>query len=613
MKGKVRLLLGPVMVPLLVAVFFFGGATQSASPASPIKNKVWQAQLNAELGRGTLPHAKVQHLSSGVMYDVLQAAGILDARSLGAPKPPALPDLGKAGTRGCPHTFLGGIGADDVRVNQDCSLRRQAEEVIAVNPTNNKNLIAGQNDSRLGFNQCGIDWSNDGGVTWGDMNPPFHQQLLANGHNLDFCSDPTGVFDTQGNAYFAGLGLSIEGLESAILVARSDAGIDGAFYHIPDTSDPWHQYKNTPLGVVTDEFDETGCSTNDKELMAVDGHIGSPKQDYLYMAWARFDFCTGFGVGAHSPMYFSQSSDGGVTWSTPLEISGSNPTYCTDFSAEQDPNACDQDQGAHPVVGPDGTVYVAFGNGNTPTFGFNQHMVVACAPGNDCSQQSGWSDPMYITDDVGTQPVENNGTNGVSGCPAGRQCLPPNGYRLDDFVHGSLSIDNSGNLYFAWDDFRNGTAPCDTLDYDTATPPCNNDVFYSYSTNGGASWQGPYIITGNAGVTAQWMPWSGVGPQGNNLYIAYYSREFGNCEFDGCNDIVLAKIDHPRSSKIITYTRLTTTSMPNLVIANNPVQAGFLGDYMWVAVDAHSRPYVVWADTRSRGGHIVEEDIRFAS
>ena len=57
---------------------------------------------------------------------------------------------------------------DELRVNQDCSLRRQAEEVIAVNPRDADNLIAGQNDSRVGFNHCGYDYSLDGGRTWGD-------------------------------------------------------------------------------------------------------------------------------------------------------------------------------------------------------------------------------------------------------------------------------------------------------------------------------------------------------------------------------------------------------------------------------------------------------------
>ena len=52
--------------------------------------------------------------------------------------------------------------------------------------------------------------------------------------------------------------------------------------------------------------------------------------------------------------------------------------------------------------------------------------------------------------------------------------------------------------------------------------------------------------------------------------------------------------------------------MPNLVIANNPIQAGFLGDYIWVTVDRKGLPYVVWADTRGRGG-TTEEDVYFGT
>ena len=51
--------------------------------------------------------------------------------------------------------------------------------------------------------------------------------------------------------------------------------------------------------------------------------------------------------------------------------------------------------------------------------------------------------------------------------------------------------------------------------------------------------------------------------------------------------------------------------MPNLVVANDPIEAGFLGDYMWLTVDARGRPNIVWADTRGSNG-TVEEDIYFA-
>ena len=612
MTGKIRLVLGPATIMTLVMLFVVAGQPQSAVPTGIIKNKVILRELAFQSGKAKRPQWE-QKVSSGTMYNYLLAAGVINKQVQSAPNP-AKVNVGTTNTQGCSKTFHGGAKGVNVRVNQDCSLRRQAEEAIAVNPTNQNNLIAGQNDSRIGFNHCGFDFSFDGGTHWGDGVYPFFQVLLGNGHTGDFCSDPTVAFDSKGNGFLGGLSLSIDGLDSAVLVARSDAGIGGAFWHNPDQSDPFHQYETSPLGTVSEEFDPSGCTTNDKELMTADAHVSSPKADNVYMTWTRFDFCTGQGVGAHSPIDFSQSTDGGFTWSTPIEISGSNKTYCTDFSGESDPNACDQDQGSQPVVGPDGTVYVAFGNGNTPTPGINQHMVVSCAAGNDCSQQSSWSGPSFITDDFGTQPTENNGTNGVTGCPSGRQCLPPNGYRLDDFVHGSLSLDNAGRLYFAWDDFRNGGAPCDTGDYDTASPPCNNDVFYAYSVNGGANWTAPILVSGNGGETAQWMPWSAVGPQGSSLWVGYYSREFGNCEFTGCNDIVLAKVANPRGSKTISYQRLTSSSMPNLVIANNPVQAGFLGDYMWVTVNNSGKPFVVWADTRGTGRPgVVEEDIYFAS
>jgi len=114
------------------------------------------------------------------------------------------------------------------------------------------------------------------------------------------------------------------------------------------------------------------------------------------------------------------------------------------------------------------------------------------------------------------------------------------------------------------------------------------------------------------GATAQWQPGSSITPNGGALWIGYYDRSYGTCESTGCNDITLAKVSNPGGSPSISYRRLTTASMPNLVPANNPIQAGFLGDYMWVAVDSTGKPYVVWADTRGLR-NTVEEDIYFAS
>jgi hypothetical protein len=172
----------------------------------------------------------------------------------------------------------------------------------------------------------------------------------------------------------------------------------------------------------------------------------------------------------------------------------------------------------------------------------------------------------------------------------------------------------SPQLYAVWSDFRNGGPPCETGDVTTSTPPCNNDVFYAFSRNGGATWSDVTNVAPSSrfGPTAQWQPGRAVTRDGEVLWVAYYDRSHGDCEFTGCNDITLAKITRPSSqSPSIKYTRLTTASMPNLVPVNNPLESGFLGDYIWLAVDGEGRPHVVWADTRGRNG-AVETDIYFA-
>jgi len=183
---------------------------------------------------------------------------------------------------------------------------------------------------------------------------------------------------------------------------------------------------------------------------------------------------------------------------------------------------------------------------------------------------------------------------------------------MDDFVEGSISADASGNLYDVWADGRNLGSNCQG-DYALATSPCNNDVFYSFSTDGGATWSSAIDVTPSSvdGDTAQWMPWGAVAPDGKSLFIGYYDRSYGSCEANGCNDITLATVHNPTGAASITYRRITTASMPNLVVANNPYQAGFLGDYMWVTTDVNGKPYVVWGDTRGRG-HAVEENIYFS-
>ena len=577
--------------------------------SAPPANNVLTRGLAIEMGQ-VQPRLGEQKLSSGVIYTLLQSSGELDRRAGQAPSalralsaPIPLPSPGSE-TGGCKNRFVG-AGVANTRINQDCSLRRQAEEMVVVNPTNPSNLIAGQNDSRIGFNHCGYDWSFDRGETWGDMVPPFYQFILKDGHTADACSDPTATFDADGNAYIGGILFDINSGANGFVVAKSNAPIGGAFYHAPNAALPFQLYRNSPLGVVASDDGTTYAS--DKEFIIADASVSSPKKNNVYATWTLFG-------PTNSPIYFSQSSDGGATWSARIEISGANAAICQVGSGEPNANACDQDQGSDPIVGRDGTIYVSFNNSNDPDVanGIGQQLIVKCTANADCSNAANWSSPVKIAADVATQPI---GPSAVTGCSIRRQCLPPNGYRMNDF--GALSVDNSGILYFVWSDFRNGgSAACPALgNAATISGGCDNDVFYSISTDGGAHWSAPIDVTPKSrfGVTAQWQAWGAVTPNGETLFVGYYDRSYGNCETSGCNDITLARVRNPASARPgMSYKRLTTSSMPNLVPANNPIEAGFLGDYMWLTTDVFGHPYVVWADTRGLGG-TVEEDVYFAA
>jgi len=213
---------------------------------------------------------------------------------------------------------------------------------------------------------------------------------------------------------------------------------------------------------------------------------------------------------------------------------------------------------------------------------------------------------------ISTHPV---GPPSQNGCP-NRQCLPPNGYRAPDETTVTTSVDRNGKLFVSWADHRNNTNPnCELGAPGGGSPPCDHDIHYAYSTNGGSTWSATKTITPRSrlGETAQWQPWSEVTNDGSRLWVAFYDRHYGNCETTGCNDITAAEIRNPATpNPTIDYTRVTTASMPNLTPANNPVQAGFLGDYMWLDTDSHGDAHIVWADTRPIRGTSPEEDVYYA-
>jgi hypothetical protein len=586
-------------------------------------NRALHMALNAENGVAPprLPNGNFVSFPSGAYVHSAMEQIALQQGQASAPAAATAPTIG---TSGCPNVFSAPGIPDNVRANQDCGYRFQSEEWVAVSPSRPNNVVVSQNDSSLSGNHTGVEYSIDGGRHFGDSKLPSGRITIpgvtGGEWSFDFFSDPVHAFDSHGSLYYSTLGADFaqDGF-GGLFVWKSNACLKGSALHTPGSGScaPFSPPTSATAVPVRTNFDNPGLS-DDKELLAVDTSPTSPNNGNVYITWTIFNFTCGPSHDSFcdAPIFFSRSTNGGQSWSDATEISGANPDLCAfgdTFDPSQPPDACNNDQFSQPVVGPDGTIYVFFMNFNTNKRSFqspgglvNQILMVKSTDGGNT-----WTDPSRVTKDIGTEPYSLPNHH-INSCDLFRQCLPPNGYRMSDYP--TAGINDSGKLAVFWSDFRNG-GPC-AKDTDPGlrglpVQPCDNlntDILARVSTDGGGKWSGVRNVTGNAGVSAQWQPWGAVAPDGS-LDVAYYDRQYGNCESSGCNDITLGTSqDNGRSWG---FRRITTSSMPNAKCSVIPTECGFLGDYMGLAVGG-GKVHMAWGDTRGQNG-TVEEDVYHAS
>jgi hypothetical protein len=587
------------VVAALAAVLLVGGASGGKGPHDAIKDAVTGTTKAAVIkttvkkdGQTTTITKTLPSFSSGTLasakeameLDRGEAADVNGSVDLGSV------DLGTAdGTVGCSKRSKG-----NVRVNQDCSFRRQAEEEIAANPVDSKNLIAGQNDSRLGLNQCGIDWTTDGGKHWGDMIPPFRSHINGpvaghtvaggegTGHTYDAGADPTVAFDADGRAFFSCLVFDINSNASGIYVTMSPKGAKGAFYYNVPTS-------GATFMAVEDNLGQTAAGdyvSHDKQFIAADTYSSSPNKNNVYVTWTALHF-NDSGDFTQSPIFGSMSTDHAQTWSPPEQISGTSATLCffgDFFSSAYGAHSCNFDQGSDPVVLPNGDLVVPFSNNNTQVAD-NQQLSVHCHPTGSSTAGTAHLNcgtPVKVGDDVSsTAPF----------CPAlGRQCIVGPEIRTNDFPRTAVNT-QTGTVYATWQDYRNG----------------EYDIQLTRSTDGGLTWAAPVTVNPDTGLD-HYMPAVDVSNDGKKELVAvsYYRSETGPLG-GGMSDYVLAGGQwgsSPFDFKVVS------PSFP----PPDGIQAGFNGDYSGLVVvkkDAHP----IWSDTRNvdpftpANGVVTDEDI----
>lgn len=524
-----------------------------------------------------------------------------------------------ADTLGCSERL--GTHDGNTRVNQDCSFRRQAEEKIIFNPASHNNLLAGQNDSRAGFNQCGISWSTDGGQTWGDMLPPFRQRLnnpaglepipsdpnrhtILGGpgtlHTYDFASDPGPAFDSQGRGFFSCVALDVNSNASMLYVVQSPLGAQGSFFLNIDSA-------GRSFIVVEDNNPNV---SHDKPFTAADIFPSSPNRDNVYATWTVFRFgCGANGGYCSSPIFGSMSTDHGVHWSTPEEISGNSAALCffgNAFDPTRSVSDCDFDQGSDPVVLPNGDVAVVFNNGNTAANNPNaQQLAVHCKPSGSSpagTAHLNCGTPAKVGDDIAV---------GEPACDFGRgpeECVPGPWIRTNDFPRIAVNR-QTGRLFAVWQDYRRQEF----------------DIQLASSTDGGFTWAALGTVNPDIGLD-HYFPADDVVAQGANGYdhvgVSYFRSERvpneNNTPPTGFAPtqpgVQQANSDYVLAGGTAPFTPFNFEVLSPTFPPPDGIQAGFNGDYSGLTiVDNEAHP--IWSDTRNAdpfaplNGVVHDEDV----
>lgn len=369
-------------------------------------------------------------------------------------------------------------------VNVSQSLYAGNEESLGMSPDGNL-LASAWNDWH--FNDgCGFSYSTDGGTTWApisfvpgltaftnDPNIPGTGKFAAAGDPVVVYNPKSGVFDIVCQSFGTKTGNQIQLLSTTFNPANADPNADvNASYGAA----AWTKPVAVVTGVSLGNQKGSNGQFPDHEAGFVDtGTSAGHHFGRFYVAWAEF---SGHGK---SPINLAYSDDDGQSWTGPIRVSDAGHQF---------------DQDAHPVVGPDGTVYVTWINSQTEKdLKHNRAMIAASTDGGNT-----WSASYNVARVV--KPV-----NGL---------LPNSNYRV--FADVISAVDQStGRVVVAFNDQKSGAS----------------NIYVSYQLTPGnlANWSKPVAVKPSAGE--QFFPWMYAAPNGR-VDLAYYDRTCDPADTKNC-------------------------------------------------------------------------------
>jgi hypothetical protein len=340
------------------------------------------------------------------------------------------------------------------------------EPSIAVNPNDPEQLVAAFQVNATAA------YSRDRGESWTIADGTAPSDYRVSG-------DVSVTFDNRGRAFLCCIAFDSLGTEN---YWAHNATRNGIFVRrSPDGGKTWEKNIATVIAQKT----EPGIPFEDKPYIVADT-TRSKYAGNLYVGWTEFSL-------TKSIILFSRSTDGGVTWSKPVEISTHEGLPRDDTGVVE---------GFTGAVGADGTLYVAW--------------------------TDGW-EVVFATSRDGGRSFSRS--RAILKTAASSFALANVGYRANGFPE--IGVDpRTGRLFVTWADYRNGDL----------------DVFCSTSSDRGAHWSAAVRVNSDSvhDGADQFFQWLAVDPTDGSANVVFYDRR-ADPENRECTMVLARSTDGGRS------------------------------------------------------------------
>jgi len=401
---------------------------------------------------------------------------------------------------------------------------------------------------------------------------------LVIGPNINVSNDPTEPLSEQF--------LAIDPVNAAFMVGASNIDLSGRgqmMYFSADAGSTWSRVEIHPLrtnmsdpgvafdsagNVYTSTLDYTGNQTavevhkstdhgqtwptrivvddasgNDKELFAVDYQNASSCKDQIYVGWDN----------GHNQFVSSTTAPNSGVFAPKIVVQSKDFTIAGALAV-----------GPPAAAGSPAPVYYVWTDTKTKTINFSKS--------TNCGAT--WTPFKAIA------TTKNSFDTGI---PA--QCV------RRALIYPSIDADRSasarrGWIYVVWNDFTavqsNGCV--------ATTDPNNNNIWYTRSADGGATWSTPAMLNANIAFADHFNQWMGVDDATGTIHVSWR---------DTRNDPNRVKTDvyYTNSTDGLTFmpeVRITTAMSDEPTAGASPDQ---YGDYEGLAV-RNGNAYPFWTDRR---------------